>query len=150
MNTIEARKLALLKIKEHNLIGWKFKFDRALKRAGLCSYTKKTISLSGHFVLRNPIEEVLDTILHEIAHVIAGPAAKHGPIWKATCLKIGARPERCRNASQTSMPKGKYQAICGGCNKVFHMHRRPKRKYNCRKCGRITGALNFFDTTVRT
>lgn len=149
MELIEAQKLALLKIAEHNLVGWRFKFDRAVKRAGLCSYTKKTISLSTPFVLRNAVDEVLDTILHEIAHVIAGPAAKHGRIWQSVCIRIGCRPVRCYNSTQVSMPKGKYQAICGGCNKVFYMHRRTKRKYNCRKCGRIVGALNFFEVIVR-
>ncbi len=37
-------------------------------------------------------EQVRDTVLHEIAHAIAGPEAGHGPLWKATARRIGATP----------------------------------------------------------
>ena len=34
--------------------------------------------------------EVRDTILHEIAHALAGAKAKHGPAWKAIARRLGA------------------------------------------------------------
>ena len=66
---------------EHGLAqqGWRFKFDRARLRAGQCRYRSKTITLSKHYVALNVTtrpEEVLDTILHEIAHALAG--GRHG------------------------------------------------------------------------
>jgi hypothetical protein len=36
-----------------------------------------------------------NTMLHEIAHAIAGHAAGHGPVWRAAARKVGATPERC-------------------------------------------------------
>ena len=33
-----------------------------------------------------------DTILHEIAHAIAGVEAGHGPAWKAVAQRLGATP----------------------------------------------------------
>lgn len=38
-----------------------------------------------------PPKGIRDTILHEIATVIAGPEAGHGPKWKAVCRRVGAR-----------------------------------------------------------
>jgi len=40
-------------------------------------------------------EQLTDTILHEIAHALAGPAAKHGPAWKAIARRLGATPKSC-------------------------------------------------------
>jgi hypothetical protein len=33
--------------------------------------------------------QVAGTTLHELAHVIAGPGAGHGPKWKAACARLG-------------------------------------------------------------
>jgi hypothetical protein len=44
---------------------------------------------------RNGAEEIVDTILHEIAHALVGPRHGHDTVWKAKCTDIGARPERC-------------------------------------------------------
>jgi hypothetical protein len=41
------------------------------------------------------------------------------------------------------MPKGRWQALCNGCQKIFHKHRRPKHMTGtyCRKCGQEKGML---------
>lgn len=39
-------------------------------------------------------EQLEDTILHEVAHAIAGSRAGHGPAWKSVCREIGANPNR--------------------------------------------------------
>ena len=36
--------------------------------------------------------EIRDTILHEIAHALAGPEARHGARWKAIARRIDATP----------------------------------------------------------
>ena len=41
------------------------------------------------------LRQVTDTILHEIAHALAGPGAGHGPAWKATASRLGATPKSC-------------------------------------------------------
>src|SRR5438105_4625862 len=55
--------------------GWRFKFDRATLRISHCDYRKKIVSLSSHLAGLNPAEQVLDAILHRIAHVLCGSAA---------------------------------------------------------------------------
>ena len=72
--------------------GWSFKWDNAIGRLGVCKYKSKTISLSKRWVASLPESEVIDTILHEIAHAIAGFKAHHGYKWKQACIKLGAKP----------------------------------------------------------
>lgn len=115
--------------------GWKFQLDRSVRRFGVCMYGNKTISLSRRLVSLNKEEEVIDTILHEIAHALAGHEAGHGPIWKQKCIEIGARPVRCYNSKNVVTPTPKYVAICEDCKQEFHRNRKPcnSRFYYC-KC----------------
>ena len=39
-------------------------------------------------------EAIKDTVLHEIAHAIAGNHNHHNAVWEACCNKIGAVPSR--------------------------------------------------------
>src|SRR5918993_2384857 len=93
MNLYEAAHLARSLMKEHGLDGWAFGFDHARRRFGACNYTRRRITLSRPLVLLNGIDEVRDTILHEIAHALC-PSDKHGPRWRATCRRLRARPKR--------------------------------------------------------
>ena len=47
-------------------------------------------------------EQIRDTVLHEIAHAIAGREAGHGPLWKVTARRIGATPRAKAYESQAS------------------------------------------------
>jgi predicted SprT family Zn-dependent metalloprotease len=95
MNITQAEKLATHLMQQHGLDGWHFKWDRATKRLGCCNYTKKRITLSAHQTKNRQEVEVKDTILHEIAHALLPPRTGHGKLWKAKCVEIGAKPQRC-------------------------------------------------------
>lgn len=79
---------------QHGLAGWSFRFDHARRRFGSCRYRERVITLSRPLVLLNGVDEVRDTILHEIAHALT-PGDGHGGKWKSACRRIGARPVRC-------------------------------------------------------
>lgn len=133
--------MALHRMAAHGLHGWVFRFNRCKQAMGLYSYHRKTIELSISFVERdNPVEEIRDTILHEIAHALVGPGHGHDKVWKRKCIEIGARPLRYRLAD---MPEGKWRARCWGCGCQFHRYRRPKRArgWFCRRCGPEVGRL---------
>ena len=67
----------------HGLHGWAFRFNRCKQAMGLCVYHRRSIELSIYFVERdNPVEEIRDTILHEIAHALVGPGHGHDKVWK--------------------------------------------------------------------
>jgi predicted SprT family Zn-dependent metalloprotease len=97
MNHYQAAQLARQKMAEHGLHDWQFALNGRFKNIlGQCCYGRKLIELGKDFVSANGQAEVLDTILHEIAHALT-QGAGHGPVWKAMCLKIGARPQQYAN-----------------------------------------------------
>jgi predicted SprT family Zn-dependent metalloprotease len=131
-------------------LGWHFKWDNALRRAGLCSYRRKVISLSRHYValnIDNNFSDVIDTILHEIAHAITGPGVHHGPKWKEVCCQIGASPDPYYDVVTVKMPERRYVATCGGCGGQFRRHRKLSsgRRAYCTNCGPDVGRLTFLE-----
>jgi hypothetical protein len=150
MNPNEALVLARREMDAHGLshvaLGWS---PRAVRRLGVCKFRREVsqinprqivrkafqIELSIKLVRVNPVEVVLNTIRHEIAHALAGFEAGHGWHWKAHALKIGADPERaCSDA--VKLP-GKYVLSCGACSWSTERHRRPKQmNVSCPKCSR--------------
>jgi len=124
----------------HGLTEWTFGFDNAKRRCGCCSYMKKKITLSRYYVELNEAAEVHDTILHEIAHALT-PGAKHGPTWRAVAHRIGARPQRCADAS-VPMPEAKYRLVCASGHDLGPRHRR-YRHMDMHACGRCLSPLRY-------
>ena len=154
MDHADARQLALDLVQTHGLVGWRFRWGRGKRALGSCNYTTKTITLSGYYVEMNEVAHVRDTILHEIAHAIAGRDAGHGARWKAVCREIGAEPTRLDRTA--TMPPAPYEIVCTRCDRVVaRRHRRVAsktlRRMGCRQCGRSSlGRLSLrgADTTV--
>jgi predicted SprT family Zn-dependent metalloprotease len=115
-------KLARLLLNGHGLRDWTCGFDSARRRCGRCRYRRKLITLSRHYVRLNSLEEITDTILHEIAHALVGSHEGHGPLWQAKCREIGAVPQHC-SSEDVVMPPRECVATCGGCGLVFRRHR---------------------------
>jgi predicted SprT family Zn-dependent metalloprotease len=140
----EAEALALRLMKEFGLQGWEFGFNRARRQMGRCAYPRAgrpgRIQLSVHYVQRNSLADIEETIRHEIAHALAGPTAGHGPAWKAMCAVTGAKPLRC---GQADMPTGHWLGVCPGCQREHRRHRRPPARvtYHCRRCGPMRGTI---------
>jgi predicted SprT family Zn-dependent metalloprotease len=142
-HALQAAALARELLTAHGLTGWSFRLNRSKVNLGLCRYGQRTIELSSYFVEHNPEEVVRDTLLHEVAHALAGRAAGHGPLWKAMCRRVGAKPERL--SFEAEMPPGRWQAVCGNCGMRHHKHRRPKRMAGwwCCRCGPERGRLSW-------
>ena len=138
-----AADLARSLLDAHGLHDWTFAFNRAKRQLGVCRYGPRRIELSLHFVAANAEAAIRETLLHEIAHALAGPRAGHGPTWKAVCRRVGCKPERLDH--EAAMPAGRWRAACPTCGESFHRHRRPmkNRRYSCRRCGPRRGELRF-------
>lgn len=145
MQFVEAERLARELMAAHDIGNWAFGWNRRKRALGLCRYQQKRIELSAHFVKDNSEAMVRDTLLHEIAHALAGQRAGHGPKWKAMCEKLGCKPERC-DKGEAVMPTGKWRASCPTCGKHYWRHKRPQRgaRYWCRACGPTRGPVQFF------
>lgn len=142
MDTYRAQLLTVVEIEKHQLVGWQFKWIRAKHILGQCNWRKKEIRLSKPFVERNPEHVVMDTILHEIAHALAGPQAGHGPEWKLTAIRLGARPLACKDPGQFPdfVPTpGKFKASCQLCGQTYNRERAVPlyKTYRCGKCYRF-------------
>lgn len=119
-------------MQEHGLVGWRFEFDNATKRFGVCKYTKRTIGMSKRLTLANSEEQALDTVLHEIAHALVGYGHAHGPVWKAKARELGARPQACVASTEVVLV-GKYKGYCAFCGPQHRIaqDRRPARQLLC-------------------
>ncbi len=149
MNPTEARQLALDLLSQQSLPAWTFAWNRRKRSLGLCRYRERRIELSVYFVHANDEEQVRETILHEIAHALAGEKAGHGAAWKAMCRRVGCKPERC-DKGVAVMPAGTWRAACPACGKEYNRHRRPAKRarYWCRACGPEKGMVVFERGTV--
>jgi predicted SprT family Zn-dependent metalloprotease len=127
-------------LRAHSLDGWHFTYNRRKRAMGFCCYSERSIELSVHFVVRNDMDSIIDTLLHEIAHALVGPDHGHDAVWKSKCLEIGATPQRLGHAD---MPAGNWQADCNACGRQYNRHRRPKRMrgWYCPHCGVDLGRL---------
>ena len=109
MQIYEAIRIGAESLAKWELIGWKVKINNRLTRAlGRCCFTTRTIELQGRYVKDNTVAQVTDTILHEIAHALAGPSAGHGPEWKMWAVRVGATPEATVDCATINY-KRKYQ-----------------------------------------
>ena len=122
---------------EHGLLqqGWRFDLSNEKQTLGRCYHQRKLITYSVHY-LRESIEEIRDTILHEIAHALIGEDHGHDYVWKAKCVEIGAKPERL--ASETNyVPKANYRIECPECFWSVTRLRMRRRNFGstCPECG---------------
>lgn len=136
MDLQEAKTLTYELMREHGLTydGWTFKWHHAKTIFGTCYHRRREIALSKKLTEKLPVEEVKDTILHEIAHALVGKGHGHNHIWKNQARAIGCRANRCKSIEVDVQPK--YKAKCKGCGKTHVAHRRPKRSHWCRCNGR--------------
>ncbi|MCY4227338.1 MAG: SprT-like domain-containing protein [Gammaproteobacteria bacterium] len=96
---LRARRLADVAIRarqmmnEHGLKHWSLHFSHGERELGRCQFRDQAIFISRNHAIRHAHEFVDDTILHEIAHALAGHDAGHGPEWKKIALRVGAIPK---------------------------------------------------------
>ncbi|EKU95870.1 SprT-like domain-containing protein [Actinobaculum massiliense] len=138
MNLAEAEDRAWSLMCVHGLVerGWTFAFDRAKCRYGLTNFRTRRISLSRQLTATALPDEVQDTILHEIAHALAGPHHHHDAYWKEIATSLGATPRRGRRrAPDAPRPASKWIAVCPKGH-ILERHRRSRHLQSCGRCDR--------------
>jgi predicted SprT family Zn-dependent metalloprotease len=125
MDLKELEAIVSREMAKHGLQGWSFGLANTKRRLGVCKVQSKRIEIAEFYALNNPPESVLDTLLHEIAHALAGPRAGHGPKWKSIASQLGATPRACDNSAETAVKPGDWQATCSACKRVIHRYKRP-------------------------
>jgi predicted SprT family Zn-dependent metalloprotease len=131
-----AKQIALRLMGEHRLLaeGWSLHIGTALRTFGSCGWEARRITLSGPLIALNDAAEVRDTILHEIAHALAGRKAGHGRVWQLMALAVGARPQRCYSAKTVRVPPWRWRFACPTCGHTGTRLRKPARRLSCGRC----------------
>jgi predicted SprT family Zn-dependent metalloprotease len=133
----QTRMLALARklLDHHHLWDWSVGTHTAKTYWGYCRYNIQRITLQSDYALHGPVADVVDTILHEIAHALVGKGHGHGPKWRAMARKIGAKPKSCK---ATKMPDHYYKWILScpsACGVALKYHRKPPaRTVQFRRC----------------
>lgn len=133
----EAAALADTLLDRHKRTGdlsadWTFGFDLAPARGGVCRAADREIRLSVPFVLRAPVAEIQNTILHEIAHAVVGPEHGHDAVWKAKAQEIGCSGSR-GHAIQPQVAA--WVGTCNGCGRQWQRQRLQRRVRQNAMCG---------------
>lgn len=119
-------------------------FNRRLRTAvGRADFSARTIELNPRLLDRHP-EELLPTLVHELAHLVAGPRAGHGPAWRRTVTALGGRPEVCHRLDVADLAVRRRVWIwrCDDCGETYPRSHRKAWRYLCGDCGgklRVTG-----------
>lgn len=148
MNEREVTALALQLMSEHNLNwpAWGFRMARSKLNLGFCEYNRfngGTIAFSKNF-LHLQDHEIRDTLLHEIAHAIAGNKAKHGPEWMAVCRRIGAKPNASADLKKEDKTTFKWTGVCpNGHTCSRHALTEKGRRMACGRCCRELNGGQF-------
>jgi predicted SprT family Zn-dependent metalloprotease len=135
MDATEAEILALNLMAEFSVTGWRFAWDRSVRRFGECRHRVREIGLSQTLTELNDRAEVEDVIRHEIAHALAGPKTGHDRAWRRQCAVTGARPERCYDDAAVKKPPAPYRVECPRCGTIGERFRRARGKPVHTRCG---------------
>ncbi|MFT2818295.1 SprT-like domain-containing protein [Leifsonia sp. A12D58] len=113
---------------------WSFGFDNAKKRAGLCNFTAKHITVSRYLAARYDDDEIHQILLHEVAHALAGSRAGHGPKWKSIAAGLGYDGGRTHDG-EIANELAPWVGTCAAGH-THYRYREPTRPLACGLCGR--------------
>jgi predicted SprT family Zn-dependent metalloprotease len=126
---------------------WTFSFDNAKKRAGLCNYTVRRITVSRYLAARYQDDEVHQILLHEVAHALAGPRAGHGPKWRTIADSLGYDGKRTHDG-EIADELAPWVGHCPAGHTHFR-YRKPTRAFACGLCGRGFNRAHLIQWTRR-
>ena len=109
MTHAEIKTYAETMMEHYGLEGWTFEFIKTRRTIGRCNHKRQVIQLSSLWA-DGHADNIKDTILHEIAHALTRGHG-HDKVWKAMCVKIGAKPERCATTKKSPSVTPRYVAI---------------------------------------
>ena len=142
---VEKWAAALLRL--HLDPSWSFGFDSAKRRLGACNYTDKRITISRYLVPLLDDDEVHQTLLHEVAHAIAGPDANHGPRWLTIARELGYVGE-ARHAGPGAVDMAPWVGTCPAGH-VLYRYRKPSRPLSCGHCAKGFSAQHLISWEYR-
>ena len=136
MKASEAQALANQLMKQYLSPDWHFMWMNTKRSCARCSFRFRLIELNSTYIQFAPDDDIKNSILHEIAHAIAGPAAGHGWAWKIACRQVGCAGDRLARGEHIDnfvMSQAKYVADCP-CGVPHIRNRKATGIYTCSQC----------------
>src|SRR5215208_6830785 len=124
----DAQKMCDAKLRTFAQLGlWKTTFVNKQEDMWIarCYHDMRRIVFNTFYLQASTIEEVEETMLHEIAHALVGPGKGHGPDWIRQAVELGLKePGPCR---LLTISRDKARSIQV---KADELKEKPKRKFN--------------------
>ena len=104
---------------------------------GLCSYSRKVLSVAKWLILENHSDKIENILLHEIAHALTFihfQERGHGKTWILISKKIGSDGIRCydpRELNNSYIRNSKYTYVCPN----GHEHKKQRISKRIQSCG---------------
>lgn len=118
----------------HGAGTWSFGFDHAKRRAGLCNYTERRITVSRYLAAKFEDDDIHQVLLHEVAHALAGPEAGHGREWQRVATELGYVGGRTHDG-EIAHELAPWQGRCPAGHEHVRF-RKPSRVSSCARCAR--------------
>lgn len=139
MELSRVKQIAIELMEKHGLrkglpTDWRFEFDAARSRFGVCRHGSRVIGISQYLAALNGEDQVTNTVLHEIAHALVGFHVGHGSEWKMKAREIGCDGLRCYNSVQVARPEARLTYVCPKCGVKVKRNRRFPRPVACGYC----------------
>lgn len=122
------------------------------------AYCQQKIVVLSKFIYKEKDDTIRSVIYHELGHIIAGPLAKHGPIWKKVVAKMtnvtGIKitrvytPESMPVHAEEKANASRFIFRCKGCGALVFRYKRSRftdtydalnslgrPRWTCTKCG---------------
>ena len=123
-------------------LGWTFRWDRARRRLGLCTWKTggrlvRTVSLSRPLAASLGWAVMEDVARHEVAHALdyeTRARSAHDAAWKAWAARCGADPTAAYDGPIPDDGTSRLVARCPACAFARPFHRTPTRAYACPDC----------------
>ena len=145
MNLVTAKHLARTLMIQHGLLDgapherWSFEWSNTRRARGDCDSRHRVIRLSRFVTEIEDEATVRNTILHEIAHALAGTYHGHDSVWQAKAMEIGCTAERCTRSSDEARERmaaaAPWVLVCESCDYRSPRYRKTTRPFSCHKCG---------------
>ena len=121
------------KYKELYMKHWQFGFDNSESRTGRCDYDYRLITLTLTYCAMAEKEEIIDTVLHELAHALT-PGEGHSTEWQYMAKRIGCKANQTRNCGSAVAGK-KWLGKCK-CGNLWRRSTLPKYGFSstCTEC----------------
>lgn len=118
------------------LTDWTFAWDNAKRRRGACHWAQHRITFSRHHARYCPYADFESTMLHEIAHALAGERAGHGAKWRYINRSLGGDGRRCYETNDylPNELRGRWRGTCEKGHEFWRHYRPGRGIYACNLC----------------